>query len=57
MEVADRFDCNGLKVLPELALVKSGIEKDNVPELLLFADAHNCALLKEAALSCIVGNM
>jgi speckle-type POZ protein len=49
LEVADQFGCSCLKLLAESEVVKAGIKVENAAELLLFADAHCCALLREAA--------
>jgi speckle-type POZ protein len=49
LEVADRFGCSHLKLIAEAEIVKAGVDKQNAAELLLFADAYSCALLREAA--------
>jgi hypothetical protein len=56
LEVADRFGCSGLKLLAESEIVKAGVNVKNAAELLLFADAHCCALLREAAFNVCVAN-
>lgn len=38
-----------MKLIAEAEIVKAGVDKQNAVELLLFADAHSCALLREAA--------
>ena len=50
LKVANRFGCSGLKLIAEAEIVKAGIDAENAAELLMFADAHSCALLREAAL-------
>jgi speckle-type POZ protein len=50
LDVADRFGCISLKLLAEAELVQSGITVDTAADLIIFADAKNCALLKEAAM-------
>lgn len=49
IRVADRFGCVGLKLAAEVKLVETGIDTNSAADLILFADANNCALLKEAA--------
>jgi hypothetical protein len=56
LDVANRFGCKGLKLLAEAELVDSGITVDTVAGLILFADAKNCALLKEAAIDFFAKN-
>jgi len=56
LDVADRFGCVNLKLVAESALVESGINESTAAELLLFADAKSCALLKEATLTFIKAN-
>ena len=36
-----------LKLIAEAEIVKAGVDKQNAVELLLFDDAHSCALLRE----------
>ena len=50
LKVANRFGCSSLKLIAEAEIVKAGIDAENAAELLMFADAHSCALLREAAL-------
>lgn len=50
LKVADSFGCSPLKLIAEAEIVKAGINAQNVAELLLFADGHSCALLREVAL-------
>ena len=47
---ADRFGCSNLKLYAESLLVASSQNRNNMVELLLFADSHSCALLKEACM-------
>lgn len=56
IEVANRFQCTGLKLEAESALVATGVDADNCADMILFAEAHNCALLQEAATDCFVKN-
>lgn len=50
LEIADRFGSSRLKLIAETEIVKAGITAEKLAELLLFAGAHSCALLREAAL-------
>ena len=56
IRAADRFGCTGLKLAAEAEMAAAGITTDNAAELILFADATNCALLKEAATDFFVLN-
>jgi hypothetical protein len=56
LEVADRFGCSRLKLTAESEIVKAGINVENAAEFLLYADAHCCALLHEAAFNVCVAN-
>jgi hypothetical protein len=49
LKVANRFGCTHLKLAAEAELVMAGVDANNAAELLLFADGHSCALLREAA--------
>ena len=52
IDAADKYAISGLKLEAEACFVKSTkIGPDNVTEHLLYADAVNCALLKEAAMN------
>ena len=55
LKVADRFGCVGLKFLAESELIRSGMTTINVAEMLLFANAYSCALMKESARAKIAG--
>ena len=57
IRVADRFGCTGLKIFAEAELASAEISTDSVAELILFADATNCALLKEAAMDKFVDDI
>ncbi|KAL3919737.1 MAG: hypothetical protein SGARI_007129 [Bacillariaceae sp.] len=46
---ADRFGLTHMKLLAESEMVSHILRKDNAAAFILFADAHSCALLKEAA--------
>lgn len=50
LELADRFGYTDLKLYAEAMMVDKCLEISNVAELLLLAEGHSCALLKEAAL-------
>ena len=56
INIANRFGCTGLKHAAEAELAYSAIEIGNCAELILFADAKNCALLKECAVEFFVAN-
>lgn len=56
IRAADRFGCTGLQHAAEAKLASFGIKTENTAELILFADATSCALLKEAALDYFVAN-
>ena len=53
---ADRFCCTGLKLAAEIELATSGLSKRTAADLVLFADAKSCALLKESAIDFIIEN-
>ena len=54
--MGDRFGCVRLKLAAESYLASEGFTIENVAELLLFADGHNCSLLKESAIEYFVEN-
>lgn len=56
VRAADEYGCTGLKLAAEAALASAGITTDNAAELILFADATNCAMLKEVAMDYFVQN-
>ena len=56
IKTADRFGCTGLKLAAEAEMAAAGITTENTAELILFADATNCAMLKEAAMEYFVTN-
>ena len=56
IRAADRFRCIGLKLAAEAELAFASITVDNASELILFADATGCALLKEVATEFFVRN-
>jgi len=56
LEVSDRFECVGLKLYVESVIVENFLSVSNAADLLVFADAHSCALLKEAAMNAVVTN-
>jgi hypothetical protein len=56
LKVANRFACSGLQHIAENEIVKAGTDAKNAAELLMFADAHSCALLREAALEFCLAN-
>ena len=57
IRAADRFGCTGLKLAAEAELATANITTENAAELILFADATNCAMLKEAAMDYFVKNV
>ena len=55
---ADRYHLTDLKLYAESILTDKFVTNKNAAELLLFADSHSCALLKEATLDvCVSGDM
>jgi hypothetical protein len=56
LDVANRFGCKGLKLLAEAELAVSGLSVDTAADLVLLADARNCALLKESAMDFFAAN-
>ena len=54
--VADQFGCTDLKLYMESMLVDKFISTSTAIELLLFADARSCALLKEACMNTYVAD-
>ena len=56
IRAADRFGCTGLKLAAESEMSAADITIENTAELILFADATNCAMLKEAAMEYFVAN-
>lgn len=52
---ADRFGCTGLKIYCEFVLTIN-LNESNASELLVFADCHSCALLKEGTMDEYVMN-
>ena len=50
IHAADKYGGTGLKLAAEAQLTSDGITTENAAELILFADATNCAMLKEAAM-------
>eukprot|EP00536_Pseudo-nitzschia_multiseries_P004662 jgi/Psemu1/295646/fgenesh1_pm.79_\ len=51
---ADRFDCADLKLYIESVIVDKFLAPINAATLVILADSHSCALLKEAAMDCFV---
>jgi hypothetical protein len=51
---ADRYDCVHLKLYVESILVDKFLKAGNAAALLIFADSHSCALLKEASTNLFV---
>mmetsp|Transcript_53107 Transcript_53107/g.57637 ORF Transcript_53107/g.57637 Transcript_53107/m.57637 type:complete len:458 (-) Transcript_53107:317-1690(-) len=47
LRVADRLGCTDLKLYMESTLVETFLAPSTAADLLLLADSHNCALLKE----------
>ena len=56
IHAADKYGCTGLKLAAEAKMAAAGISTDDAAELILFADATNCAMLKEAAMEYFVAN-
>ena len=56
VRAADEYGCTGLKLAAEAALASAGITTENAAEIILFADATNCAMLKEVAMEYFVQN-
>ena len=57
IDAADKYGIVGLKLEAEVSFVRStAITFDNAIDTLLYADATNCALIKEAVLDFIVEN-
>ena len=56
IRAADRFGCTGLKLAADAEMATAGITAENAAELILFADATNCAMLKETAVEFFVEN-
>mmetsp|Transcript_9087 Transcript_9087/g.22234 ORF Transcript_9087/g.22234 Transcript_9087/m.22234 type:complete len:424 (+) Transcript_9087:98-1369(+) len=50
LAAADKFDCVQLKLHVESVLVEEFLNAENAAALLILADSHSCALLKEAAI-------
>jgi hypothetical protein len=48
---ADRLNCTDLKLYAESVLIEKYLVPSNAAEMLLFADSHSCALLKEASMN------
>lgn len=53
---ADRFGCTELKLFAESSLVDHFLATSTATGLLLFADSHSCALLKEASMELYASN-
>jgi hypothetical protein len=51
---ADRLNCTDLKLYAESVLIEKYLVPSNAAEMTLFADAHSCALLKEASMKVYV---
>ena len=56
IHAADKYGCTGLKLAAEAEMAAASITIENTAELILFADATNCALLKETAMDFFVKN-
>jgi len=53
---ADRFGCTDLKLYMESILIENFLIPSTAASLLLLADSHSCALLKEAAMDAYASN-
>ena len=56
LELSDKYGITDLKLYSEIELVEEWLNDESVAELLLLADAKNCALLKEQAISFFIEN-
>lgn len=56
LDAANRFGVVGLKLLAESKVVQSEISIESASDLILYADAKDCALLKEKAMDFFVAN-
>jgi len=56
IRAADKYGCTGLKLAAEAEMAAAGITSENAAELILFADATNCAMLKEVAMEFFAEN-
>ena len=56
IHAADNYGCTGLKLAAEAKISTAGITTEIAAELILFADATNCAMLKESAMEYFVAN-
>lgn len=56
IHAADKYGCTGLKLAAESKMATAGVTTENAAGLILFADATNCAMLKEAAMEYFVAN-
>ena len=56
VSASNRFGCTGLKLAAEAEVATAGITTENAADVILFADATNCAMLKEAAMDYFVEN-
>ena len=59
LKVADKYGFVNLKMLLEARVVQAKhiIRADSAVEILLFAESHNCALLRETAMKMVVNKM
>lgn len=57
LKLANRFDYSDFKLTLEAKLVEADVVSvDNAAEILLLADSHSCALLKELSMKLVVEN-
>lgn len=56
LDAANRFGVVGLKLLAESKVVQTEISIESASDLILYADAKDCALLKEKAIDFFVAN-
>ena len=55
LKLANRFEYSDLKLFLEASLVESDlVTYKNAADMLVFADSHSCALLKEVAMNVVV---
>ena len=59
LKLADKYGVVNLKMLLEARIVESKVvlSPESCVNILLLSESHNCALLREAAMSMLVGNM
>lgn len=56
IDAANKYGCSDMKLVAESEVASMAITTQNCADLILYADAKNCALLKEAAIDFFVAN-